>query len=167
MILESISIDCNPIWTRNHLVHKLTLNYLDKLTKWLRCVVITYLYGTFGYMYLACYVHVSNWRYSLWLPECQRTPCLEKIQYLKFTWLQPDSTVTSDIVPVSSKEFLDIQATIECRFTLKCMWHDNNTQSNRPIFQVKAEIIFCSSSSSDGSDGLKTCVCYFHQIFIF
>ena len=28
-------------------------------------------------------------------------------------------TYTSDIVPVSSKEFLDIQATIECRFTLK------------------------------------------------
>ena len=27
----------------------------------------------------------------------------------------------SDIVPVSSKEFLDIQATIECRFTLKTM----------------------------------------------
>ena len=28
-------------------------------------------------------------------------------------------TETSDIVPVSSKEFLDIQATIECTFTLK------------------------------------------------
>ena len=26
---------------------------------------------------------------------------------------------TSDIVPVSSNEFLDIQATIECGFTLK------------------------------------------------
>ena len=26
---------------------------------------------------------------------------------------------TSDIVPVSSKEFFDIQVTIECRFTLK------------------------------------------------
>ena len=28
-------------------------------------------------------------------------------------------TETSDIVPVSSKECLDIQATIECRFTLR------------------------------------------------
>ena len=28
-------------------------------------------------------------------------------------------TLTSDIAPVSSKEFHDIQATIECRFTLK------------------------------------------------
>ena len=28
-------------------------------------------------------------------------------------------SITSDIAPVSSKEFLDIQATVECRFTLK------------------------------------------------
>ena len=28
-------------------------------------------------------------------------------------------TKTADIAPVSSKEFLDIQATAECRFTLK------------------------------------------------
>ena len=28
---------------------------------------------------------------------------------------------TSDIVPISSKELLDIQATIECGFTLKCV----------------------------------------------
>ena len=28
-------------------------------------------------------------------------------------------TQTSDIAPVSSKEFLDIQVTIECEFTLK------------------------------------------------
>ena len=30
-------------------------------------------------------------------------------------------TQTSDIAPVSNEEFLDIQATIECRFTLKCV----------------------------------------------
>ena len=28
-------------------------------------------------------------------------------------------TETSDVAPVSRKEFLDIQATIECRFTVK------------------------------------------------
>ena len=39
-------------------------------------------------------------------------------------------TSPSDLVPASSKEFLDIQATIECGFTLKtCMWHDKNIQS--------------------------------------
>ena len=31
------------------------------------------------------------------------------------------ATSTSDIASVSSKEFLDIHATIECRFTLKCV----------------------------------------------
>ena len=30
-----------------------------------------------------------------------------------------DLTLTSDVVPVSNKEFLNIQATIERRFTLK------------------------------------------------
>ena len=30
-------------------------------------------------------------------------------------------TETSDFAPALSKEFLDIQATIECRFTLKCV----------------------------------------------
>ena len=31
------------------------------------------------------------------------------------------SRATSDIVPVFSKEFLDIQATLECECTLKCV----------------------------------------------
>ena len=31
----------------------------------------------------------------------------------------PSVFQTSDMVPVSSKEFFDIQATVECRFTLK------------------------------------------------
>ena len=48
-------------------------------------------------------------------------------------------TLTSDFAPVSSKEFFDIQTTIECGFTLKCVrditrtdiqafdkaWHDS------------------------------------------
>ena len=33
--------DCNWTQTRNHLVHKWTLNHLVKLTKWLSCVVST------------------------------------------------------------------------------------------------------------------------------
>ena len=43
-------------------------------------------------------------------------------------------TNTSDITPVSSKEFLDIQATTECRFSLKRVRDmiDNNIQSNEP-----------------------------------
>ena len=39
------------------------------------------------------------------------------------------SYLTSDITPASSKEFLDAQATTECRFTLKTRrWHDKNIQ---------------------------------------
>ena len=41
----------------------------------------------------------------------------------KWFWVQVQFTSPSDFVPVSSKEFLDIQATIECGFTLKCV-HD-------------------------------------------
>ena len=40
-----------------------------------------------------------------------------------------------DIVPVLSKEFLDVQATLECRFTLKrvCdMISDKKIRSNAP-----------------------------------
>ena len=33
--------------------------------------------------------------------------------------LSHSASLTSDIPPVSSKKFLDIQATTECRFTLK------------------------------------------------
>ena len=34
-------------------------------------------------------------------------------------------------MPVSSKDFLDIQATTECKFTIKIrMWHDNTYSVN-------------------------------------
>ena len=53
--------DSNWIWTQNHLVLKRTLNYLAKLTKWLSCVLSTYLYGAFDCMFLSPYVRVSEW----------------------------------------------------------------------------------------------------------
>ena len=45
---------------------------------------------------------------------------------------QSESTLYSlDLAPVLSKEFLDIQATIERGFILKGItWNDKNTQSN-------------------------------------
>ena len=39
--------DNNGIWTYNHSVPKRTINHLAKQTKWLSCVVGTYLYGVF------------------------------------------------------------------------------------------------------------------------
>ena len=49
-----------------------------------------------------------------------------------------------DIVPVLSKEFLDIQATIECRFTLKHV-HDmiitySYTQATYSIVQIQKSV---------------------------
>ena len=83
--------DCN--WTRaqNHLVRKRTLNHLAKLAKWLSCVLSTYLYGAFDCMFLSCHVRISEWIHTLYLPECQGTPCSNQARNLKFKWLQLDS----------------------------------------------------------------------------
>ena len=80
-------------WTRtqNHLVCKQTLNHLAKLTKWLSCVLSTYLYGAFDCMFLSCHVRVSEWTHTLQLPECQGTPCSKQVRNPKFKWLQQDS----------------------------------------------------------------------------
>ena len=42
-------------------------------------------------------------------------------------------TSPSDFAPVSSKEFLDIQATIECGFTLKRVHDMTRTYSHREL----------------------------------
>ena len=57
--------DCNWTRTQNHLVLKRTLNHLAKLTKWLRCVLSTYLYGVFDCMFLSCHVRLSDWIHTL------------------------------------------------------------------------------------------------------
>ena len=67
--------ESNEVWTQNHLTGKWTLNNSSKLAKSLSFVVSTYLYGTFDCMLLSCQVSFSEWIYTLWLPECQGTPC--------------------------------------------------------------------------------------------
>ena len=42
-------------------------------------------------MLLPCFVCISEWIYTLWLPECQWTPCLKQAWYLKSKWQQQDS----------------------------------------------------------------------------
>ena len=64
-----------------------TLNRLANLAKWMSCVVITYLYGGFDCILLSCHVRVSEWIYTLLLPECQGTPCLKQVPNLKFKWV--------------------------------------------------------------------------------
>ena len=44
---------------------------------------------------------------------------------------------TSDIAPVSNKDFLDIQATIECRFTLKRVRHMAIADSQKKKIKFK------------------------------
>ena len=50
--------DCKWTRTQNRLLVKRTLNHLAKLTKWLSCVLSTYLYGAFDCMFLSCHVRV-------------------------------------------------------------------------------------------------------------
>ena len=38
-------------------------------------------------LFLSCHVHVSEWIYTLELPECQGTPCSKQAWNLKFKWL--------------------------------------------------------------------------------
>ena len=65
---------CNRTQTHNHLVRKLTLLHLGKLTKWLSWFVSTYLYIRLGCMFLSCHVHVSDWILTVYLTEYQGTP---------------------------------------------------------------------------------------------
>ena len=57
--------DCNGTRTHSHLVRKQILNHLAKLDKYLSCVVSTYLYDSFDFMFLSCHVRVSEWIHTL------------------------------------------------------------------------------------------------------
>ena len=81
--------DSNVIWTHNHLVCNQTPNHLARLARWLGCVASTYLYGAFDCFLLPCMSSRVNLHSSL--PECQGTPCLKQVPYLKFKWQQHDS----------------------------------------------------------------------------
>ena len=62
--IRSLS-DCKWTRTQNHLVCPRTLNYLAKLTKLLRCVLSTYLYGAFDWIFLSCHLRISEWIHTL------------------------------------------------------------------------------------------------------
>ena len=47
--------DCNSTWTQKHLVGEETLKHLAKLTKWLSCVLSSFLYGRIDCMFLSCH----------------------------------------------------------------------------------------------------------------
>ena len=64
-VISEVLSDCNMNPTHSHLVRKQTLNHLDKLAKWLSCVVRTYLYGAFDCILLECHVHILEWIHTL------------------------------------------------------------------------------------------------------
>ena len=47
------------------------------------------------YMLLSCHIRLSDWIYTLDLPECQGTPCSKQLRYLKFKWQQRESNPQS------------------------------------------------------------------------
>ena len=127
--IRSLS-DCNWTRTQKHLVRKRTLNHLAKLSNWLSCALSTYLYGAFD-----CMHHTDKyWEHSsiiwpIWpngwvfVYELSSSGFESSCSHLK----------TSDFAPALRKEFLDIQATIECGFTLNTRtWHHKNILSNAP-----------------------------------
>ena len=80
--------NCTWTWTNNHLVHKGTPNQLAQLTKWLSCVVSTYLYGGFDSVFLSCHVRASGWIYTLSFLECQETSCTKHARNLDCKGMQ-------------------------------------------------------------------------------
>ena len=79
--------DCNSTRTHNNLVGKRKLKDLAKLTKWLSCVLSTYLYSAFDCVFFWCHLHVSEWIYT----EYQGAPSSKKATNLKVKWLPLDS----------------------------------------------------------------------------
>ena len=81
--------DSNDIRTHNYLVRNRTLNHLAKMTKWMSCVVSTYLYGASDCVLFSCHVQVSDWIYTL------VTICLNVTEVLAWTrchiWSLSDS----------------------------------------------------------------------------
>ena len=84
--------DCKATRAQNRRVSKQTLNQLVKMIIWLSCILSTYKYGAFDSIFLSCHVRVSEWIHTLYLPECQETPCSNQGRYLKFKWLQRESS---------------------------------------------------------------------------
>ena len=52
-----------------------------------RAVLNTYLYSVFDFLFLPCYVRVSEWIHGVYLSKCQGTPCSKQGRSLKVKWL--------------------------------------------------------------------------------
>ena len=117
--------DCNGNRTHNHLVRQWTLNHLAKLSKWLSCVVSTYLYGAFDCVFLSCHIRVSKWIHTLYLLECQGTPYSKQGPYLKLKWGQWDLNPEPLTLWMNTLPFSQTGQMIElcCNYlSVRCIW---------------------------------------------
>ena len=138
-ITQNLRVNCTTSISFNC---KRTINHLAKLVKWLSCVVSTYQYGAFSCMLVTCCIGISGCGFTV------KRVCDMMRTYSQMHHIDKYSQHSSIISPVwlngwvlvyklnscgfkshcshldfryhaSSKEFLDIEATIECKFTLK------------------------------------------------
>ena len=113
---------CNGTQTHNHLVRKRKLNGLCELTQWLSWVVSTYLYGAFDCMLLSYHIHISEWIHTVYLTECQRTPCSKQARYLKFKLLQRGSNQQALSSKTNTQPFIESDQVIELSFEYLSAW---------------------------------------------
>ena len=115
----------NGTRTHNHLVCKLKLNHLTKMTKWFRLIVSIYLYCEFECMFLSCLVHVKEWIHTLYLPERQGTSDSKVFWHLKFKWLQQDSNQQPLRSQINTQPFGQTDQIIELKcgyISLRWIW---------------------------------------------
>ena len=134
--------ECNWTRTHNHLVRKRTLNHLAKLAKWLSWVVSTvYLtvcscHVTYAFQSESTLYSCLNIKELLTQNRCKIWSLAKWLSvHLQIKWLQVQVqftvTQTSNFAPISSKEFLDIQATrVWIHFEMHT-WHEK-TYSQMP-----------------------------------
>ena len=72
-----------------------------------------------------------------WHGDSHAYSMLITVLYVIATELEPRTT--SDFAPASSKEFLDIQATIECEFTLKRV-HDRTRTYSTVLYLIWSKV---------------------------
>ena len=140
--------DCNWSRTQNHLVLRRTLNHLAKLGKGLNCVLRTYLYGAFDCMLLSCHIPVSEWLHTLYLPQCQGTPCSKQARNLKVRWLQRDSNPEPLSSLTNTQPFGQTGQMLElCSeyFSVRCIWLYILVMPRTP-FRVNPHSIFALMS---------------------
>ena len=78
--------DCTCTRTQKHLVLKWTVNYLGKVTRWLSCVLSTYLYGAFHFMFLSCHVRVSERIHTIYCLNIRELLARSRFEILRWSY---------------------------------------------------------------------------------